>query len=238
MTMHSNLFRSWMTGAFLVTSLLAMSGRDGGRKPLEPNRRKYDGIDVSHHQGKIDWDLVRTDRNIKFVYVKATQGTTIKDEYFLRNMKGARRVGLRVGAYHYLSSKTPVRAQFKAFRRALGQVRMDLIPMIDVEREGVRGWTKQQVQDSLAVFAWLVRKQYGKRALIYSQSSYYNSHLAPRFNDHFLFLGKYSTRHPTIKGSGRHNIWQYSERGRVPGIRGHVDLDRFMSGTALRHILL
>ena len=110
--------------------------------------------------------------------------------------------------------------------------------MIDVEREGVRGWTRKQVQDSVAVFAWLIKKHYGKRPLIYSQANFYNSHLAPRFNQNFLFLGKYSAERPSIKGVGRHNIWQYSERGRVNGIRGFVDLDRFMSGTSLSNIRL
>ena len=43
---------------------------------------------------------------------------------------------------------------------------------------------------------------------------------------------------PSIKGVGRHNIWQFSDRGKVRGIRGHVDLDRFMSGTSLTAIRL
>ncbi len=205
---------------------------------LSPNRRKYDGIDVSHHQGKINWKLVRKDKNIKFVYVKATQGTGITDEYYLRNIKGARRVGLRVGAYHYLSSRSSVRAQFKKFHRALCQAHQDLIPMIDVEHEGVRGWSKKQVRDSVELFARLIRKHYGKRALIYSQTHFYNAYLAPHFNHHLIFLGKYSSKHPTIKGKGYHNIWQYSDRGRVLGIKGYVDLDRFMSGTSLKHLLL
>ena len=85
--------------------------------------------------------------------------------------------------------------------------------MIDVEREGVKGWSRKQVQDSVALFARLVKKYYGKKPLIYS-------------------------RRPEIKGAGRHNIWQFTERGKVRGIKGHVDLDRFMSGTSLRDIRL
>lgn len=223
--------------ACFLLSIVAVHGKSS-RHESNPNCRKYDGIDVSHHQGKIDWNLVRKDRNIKFVYVKATQGTSITDEYYLRNIKGARRVGFRVGAYHYLSSRSSVRAQFRKFHRALRQAHQDLIPMIDVEHEGVKGWSKKQVRDSLALFAKLVRKHYGKRALIYSQTHFYNAYLAPHFNQHLIFLGKYSSKPPTIKGKGRHNIWQYSERGKIRGIKGHVDLDRFMSGTSLRNLLL
>lgn len=201
-------------------------------------RHHYDGIDVSHHQGRIDWKEVAKDRNIRFVYIKATQGTTIKDEYYDRNIKGARRQGLRCGSYHYLSSSTPVRKQFRHFLNTIRKHRQDLIPMIDVEREGVRGWTRRQVQDSVAMFASLVRKNFGKKPLVYSQANFYNSHLVPRFNSYFLFLGRYSPARPAVKGTGRHNIWQFTEKGKIRGIHGHVDLDRFMSGTSVADIQL
>ncbi len=202
------------------------------------SRHSYDGIDVSHHQGKIDWKEVARNKSIRFVYIKATQGTTIEDEHYDRNIKGARRQGLRCGSYHFLSSSTPIRAQFRHFRKVIRKHRQDQIPMIDVEREGVRGWTRKQVQDSVAAFAALIRRHYGKKPLIYSQANFYNSHLAPRFNSYFLFLGRYNAVRPSIRGAGHHNIWQFTERGKIRGIRGHVDLDRFMSGTSLADIRL
>lgn len=116
--------------------------------------------------------------------------------------------------------------------------KQDLIPMIDIEREGVKCWSKKQVQDSVALFAKLIKNKYGKKPLIYSHVNFYNSHLSPRFNKHFLFLSRYSSVRPSIKGVGRHNIWQYSDRGKIRGIRGHVDLDCFMSGTSLADIRL
>ena len=59
-----------------------------------------------------------------------------------------------------------------------------------------------------------------------------------RINKWFLFLGRYSSVRPSIKGVGRHNIWQFSDHGKVRGMRGYVDLDRFMSGTSLAAIRL
>ena len=223
---------------FLLSFFLLTSVQSALGKSSKQEKRRFDGIDVSHHQGKVNWSEVAKNRQIQFVYIKATQGTTIKDEYYERNIREARKHGLRCGSYHYLSSKTPIRAQFRHFYRTIKRYSQDLIPMIDVEREGVRGWTRKQVQDSVAVFAGLIKKYFGKRPLIYSQANFYNSHLAPRFNQNFLFLGKYSAERPSIKGVGRHNIWQFSERGRVNGIRGFVDLDRFMSGTSIRDIRL
>lgn len=202
------------------------------------NMKKYDGIDVSHHQGEIDWKQVAQDNKIKFVYIKATQGTTITDRRYAENIRGARRRGLKCGSYHFLSSQTPVRKQFAHFKSVVKKRQQDLIPMVDVESEGVRGWTKKQVCDSLALFCRLVKQQYGKSPLIYTQFKFYNTHLSPRFDRYFLFLGKYSWPQPRIKGSSRHNIWQYSEHGKIKGIKGYVDLDRFVSGTRLKDIKL
>lgn len=202
------------------------------------NMKKYDGIDVSHHQGKIDWREVAKDKKVRFVYIKATQGTTITDKRYAENLREARRRGLKCGSYHFLSSQSGIRQQFAHFKAVVKKGRQDLIPMVDVEREGVRGWSDRQVKDSLALFCRLVKAHYGKSPLIYTQYKFYNSHLSPYFDRYFLFLGKYSWPQPRIKGSRRHNIWQYSERGKIRGIKGHVDLNRFMSGTRLKDITL
>lgn len=226
-------------GIILLSVVCAVSvARNASDKASKQNKRHYDGIDVSHHQGKIDWKEVAKDKNIKFVYIKASQGTSIKDKRYEENIKAARRQGIRCGSYHYLSSATSIRAQFRHFQKVIRGHRQDLIPMIDVEREGVRKWSREQVQDSVALFAKLIQKKYGKKPLIYSQVHFYNTHLSPRFNKYFLFLGRYSSVRPSIKGVGWHNIWQFSDRGKIRGIRGYVDLGRFMSGTSLSDIRL
>lgn len=225
----------WLFAAVLVCVAVVVHGqqRIGPR-----HMKKYDGIDVSHHQGKIDWKKVAKDKKIKFVYIKATQGRTLIDKRYYENLREARRQGLKCGSYHYFSSETSVRAQVRLFTTIVQKKQQDLIPMVDVEREGMYLWSRRQVQDSLALFCKLVKKHYGKAPLIYSHYHYYNTHLAPQFNRYFLFLGKYSWPQPRINGLGKHNIWQYSERGKINGIRGYVDLDRFMSDTSLKDITL
>lgn len=202
------------------------------------NMKAYDGIDVSHHQGRIDWKQVARDPKIRFVYIKATQGATIKDPRYASNITNARRHGLRCGSYHYLSSQSSVRQQFRFFKSTAKKLQQDLIPMIDIEPEGVRRWSHKQVRDSLALFCRLVKAHYGKSPLIYTHYSFYNACLAPKFNNYFLFLCKYSWPPPQIRGAGHHNVWQYSERGKIKGIKGHVDLDRLMSGTKLSRLKL
>ena len=219
--MKSTIFPRSINIFFLSAICVIASATTASHKSSKNTKRQYDGIDVSHHQGKIDWKEVAKDKQIKFVYIKA-----------------ARRQGLRCGSYHYLSCLTPIRSQFRNFQKTMKGHKQDLIPMIDVEHEGVRRWSKKQVQDSVALFAKLIERKYSKKPLIYSHVSFYNSHLNPRFNKYFLFLGRYSSVRPSIKGVGRHNIWQFSDRGKVRGIRGYVDLNRFMSGTSLADIRL
>lgn len=227
----------WVSGLTLLLLLLPLQ-TSAKRPTIGKNSLKYDGIDVSHHQGEINWKEVAKDKRIKFVYIKATQGATIIDKRYEENIKRARRAGLRCGSYHYFSSHTSVREQFLQFKRVVKKSKQNLIPMVDVEKEGMDRWTRQQVQDSLALFCRLVKQHYGKLPLIYSHFKYYNTHLSPQFNRYFLFLGKYSVPAPYINGAGRHNIWQYSERGRIRGIKGFVDLDRLMGDTKVSDLLL
>ena len=65
------------------------------RRKIQYIQRQYNGIDVSHHQGKIDWELVGQDTCVKFVYIKATQGGSYKDPEYKRNIKGAQKQGLK-----------------------------------------------------------------------------------------------------------------------------------------------
>ncbi len=146
-TIFSRTFHTLFLSAFCVIASAATTSH----KSHKNIKRQYDGIDVSHHQGKIDWKEVAKDKQIKFVYIKATQGTSIKDKNYEQNIKGARRQGLRCGSYHYLSCLTSVRSQFRNFQKAMRGHKQDLIPMIDIEHEGVKRWSKKQVQDSVAL---------------------------------------------------------------------------------------
>ena len=103
---------------------------------------------------------------------------------------------------------------------------------------GVRGISLSDLQQRLIEFMQLVKQEYGKYPLLYSQYGFYNKMLAPEFNKYFIFIARYGKSTPNLHGPGKHNIWQFTEKGRVPGISGHVDLDKFDNGTTLRDILL
>ena len=69
---------------------------------LLSSQTSYNGIDVSHHNGKINWKEVAKDKKIQYVYIKATTGATRVDERYASNVKNARENGLKVGSYHFL----------------------------------------------------------------------------------------------------------------------------------------
>lgn len=202
------------------------------------SKSDYDGIDVSKHQGVIKWEEVAKDKKIKFVYIRATMGKGHKDKRYERNIREAKKAGLKVGSYHFMTSKFSVDEQFRSFLAVAKPAEQDLIPMVDVESGYFKGWSRKQLQDSLVRFSSLVKKHYGRRPMIYSSVGYYNRNLAPRFNDHIIYIASYSRYMPILKGDHNHNLWQYSEYGHIRGIGEYVDLCRFTNGTTVDDILL
>lgn len=198
----------------------------------------YDGIDVSKHNGVIKWNEVAKDKKIQFVYIRATVGKGMVDRRYRRNVNGARKAGLKVGSYHFFTSKSSATAQFLHFKSVVKKSEQDLIPVLDVEEDGIKGkWQGRQLQDSVRVFAELVKKHYGKYPIIYSNENYYNKELDARFNRYLLFIANYQAI-PYVGGKGKHNIWQYSEKGHLHGIGERVDLSRFTNGTTIKDLML
>ena len=240
-------WRRWRPGVVVLAVALLLAGGVGALKHFRHQPRPsrvtvhssdYNGIDVSKHQGRIDWERVAADKKIQFVYIKATEGATHVDKAYERNIAQARRAGLKVGSYHFFTSYKSARAQFDNFKRYVDKDEQDLLPMVDVEEAGNRGARRSVLQAHLQEFMDLVRGEYGQYPLLYSQYKFYNTLLAPEFNRYFIFIARYGSAEPVLRGGGKYNIWQYSERGRIDGINEAVDLNRFGSGTTLDDILL
>lgn len=226
-----------------VLAMTLCSCRDSGttstaHRTVAPRNAeaKYDGIDISSHQGYIDWAKVSSDKDIRFVYIKATEGATYRSPHYAHNVTQARRHGLLVGSYHYLTSSSTIDEQFENFSKfALPSVQ-DLLPMLDVEVRG--NWSRSQLIDSVDKFCELVENLYGVQPMIYSTMGFYNKNLAPHFNKYRLYIGRYSNAEPEINWEGQYTIWQYSETGIIPGIDAYVDLCRYHDGGWLEEILL
>lgn len=199
---------------------------------------QYNGIDVSKYQGQINWKKVADDKKIQFVYVKATEGASRVDNKYAENIKKARKEGIKVGSYHYFISRKSAEEQFRNFKRYVDKSQQDLIPMVDVELKGNEQIDRETLQKRLAEFMRLVKDEYGVYPIVYSQYRFYNERLAPKFNKYHIFIARYSNNKPVLKGGGKYSIWQYTEKGKINGINGFVDLDRFANGTKLSDIEL
>ena len=197
---------------------------------------QYDGIDISSYQGYIDWAKVSSDKDIRFVYIKATEGATYRSPHYAHNITQARRYGLLVGSYHYLTSTSSIDEQFNNFSTYALRDVQDLLPMLDVEVRGT--WSRSQLIDSVERFCDLVKDHYGVQPMIYSTMGFYNKNLTPHFNKHKLYIGRYSNSEPEINWEGEYTIWQYSESGIIPGIDAYVDLCRYRKDGWIDEILL
>ena len=197
---------------------------------------QYDGIDISSHQGYIDWAKVSSDKDIRFVYIKATEGATYRSPHYAHNLTQAHRHGMLVGSYHYLTSSSSIDEQFDNFSKYALESIQDLIPMLDVEFRG--DWSRRQLIDSVDKFCELVEVHYGVQPMIYSTMEFYNRNLSPHFNNHKLYIGRYSNSAPEINWEGKYTIWQYSETGIIPGIDAYVDLCRFRKDGWIDEIML
>ena len=209
---------------------------DRGIVPGESNglADTYDGIDVSKYQGDIDWAAIARNKNIKFAYIKATEGATYVDPRFEENIAEARKHGVKVGCYHFLRSSSTIADQFENMKRYVRREEQNLVPMIDVESMGK--WSQQQLVDSLHAFAVMIYEHYRVAPIIYTYVNFYNRNLAGRFTNYPLFIARYTEPEPELSDGTKYVIWQYTERGRVNGIKGNVDLSRFGNGYSVHDI--
>ena len=199
-------------------------------------REVYHGIDVSNHQGHIDWKKVAKDENVQFVYIKATEGATYVSPTFEQNIQEARKAGVKVGCYHFLRATSYIHDQFKNFIEYCKKEEQDLAPLIDIEIKG--RWSAEEVADSVKLFADMLENHYGCRPVIYTGTNFYNKYLSEQFcNGYELFIAKYSENEPELADGKPYTLWQFTDCGTVNGIRTDVDQSRFNKGKSLNDIL-
>ena len=125
------------------------------------------GIDVSHHQGQIDWQAVK-DSGIQFAYIKATEGEDFRDPQFSTNWREAQNSGIARGAYHYFTFGTPGRDQALNFIAAVPRDENALPPVVDFEFAGnSQRLPRAELLESLKAFLDTVEDYYGQRPVLY-----------------------------------------------------------------------
>jgi lysozyme len=188
------------------------------------------GIDVSKFQGTINWRKVKATGKVKFAYIKATEGTSIQDPMYKRNIDSARAAGILVGSYHLYSKKTTAYQQFGNFKKVVQKSKQDLVPVLDIEERYNKDLYMARVDKLLE----LMEKEYGKKPLIYTSEKVYWDHFSgKKYKNYHIFIANY-VRYP----STRFTLWQHSQTGRIKGISGYVDLNKFHKNHGINEIKL
>jgi lysozyme len=205
---------SWRTWAF---------GPGAARYPVR-------GIDVSHHQGAIDWRLVKASGHA-FAFIKASEGADFRDSRFAENWRQARAAGLVTGAYHFFTFCAPGLLQAENFLAVAPREGLALPPAVDVEYTGnCVGWESlDDVRRELHVFIRHTESQLGRPLLLYTTEDVWRELVPPELHRHRYWL-RSLWGEPSDDLDWR--FWQFSDTGSVPGVRGVVDLDVFAGDAA------
>lgn len=189
------------------------------------NRCEVCGIDISHYQGKIDWKTVAA-QDIRFVFIKATEGQSVTDEEFHANWEAAGETEILRGAYHFFRPGTDADAQAQHFLKRTKGLSGELPPVLDLEvtddksaaeiRKGVKKWME------------VVEKARGRKPILYTMPKFADSYLDGELKSYPIWIADLRKGPPRMpKHWSDWTFRQYSHHGRVKGIQGDVDLDCF-----------
>lgn len=186
---------------------------------------KIKGIDVSRHQGNIDFNKVKN-AGIDFVIIRAGYGRDIsqKDKLFEQNYKRAKTAGLKVGAYwySYATSVDDVKQEAKACLQAIKGKTFEYPIYFDLEEQDQFAKGKAFCDSLVKAFCTELEKA-GYWAGLYISRSPLQTHISSDVAKRYaLWIAEYGSK---CNYSGSYAIWQYSSKGKVAGVSGNVDCD-------------
>lgn len=189
------------------------------------------GIDVSGHQGNIDWAKVKASGLVKFAIIKMgniyeSQGTLDLDSKFRANVAGCEKYGIPYGTYVYTYVRTPVRmskvAPYVAEELKKTCKKMTLPCYLDIEESAVVAGGADNTLSMTKTFCSAVEGA-GFQSGVYSSTSWWNYYLTNAwYNTKSRWVADWGSK---CDYTGSYAIWQYTEKGTVNGISGSVDMN-------------
>jgi lysozyme len=212
----------------LVVGLVAACSR----APQDPTPDDFaiHGIDVSKWQGHVDWAAVRT-AGTRFAFIKATEGGDHLDDAFHRNWEGARRAGIPRAAYHFVYWCRPAHEQAAWFTQIVPRDEDALPPVLDVEWNNKsrcpQGVPRARALADMRTILDAMERHYGKRPIIYVDINFHKDVMVGEFEDYPVWVRSVRAYPGRRYENRRWTFWQYTEKGRVPGVNGPVDRNVF-----------
>lgn len=185
------------------------------------------GIDVSAHNGKINFELVAAD-SIDFVYIKSSEGAEFRDSMFTANVTAAQEAGLKAGAYHYFRKGVSGVRQASNLLDAVAAQHLDLPLAIDIEDYGNNNLvddatTVSQLRDMLMA----LRDVGHVNVVLYTNGKGFSNFINNKGLPPYL-LWLCAFKQPSEVKSKNPVLLQYSHYGKVKGMAGNVDRDVFI----------
>lgn len=199
-------------------------------------KREYTGIDVSEHQGEIDFDKLMTTGKVDFMIIRAGYGRNAhqKDLYFERNYAEAKKRNIPVGAYLYSYATDGVEGAIQEANNMLGFLEgktFELPVFFDIEDPSQQAIDKQTQTQMCLAFGKIMQGA-GYKAGIYSSKNWLmnNIDLNQIPEDYSLWVAAFGYNDGNVpeeefKFPGYHDIWQFTSRGKLNGINGFVDMN-------------
>ena len=221
-----------ITGNQVIGGVMYTFGGDGALSQSSGNR----GIDVSKYQGNIDWGAVAAS-GINFAIIRvgyrgSSSGALVQDPYFKKNISGATKAGIKVGLYFFTQAVNEAEAVEEAsMAMSLASGYKVTYPIFtDTESASggrANGLSKSARTAVVKAFCQTVRNG-GYKAGVYASKSWYANQLnASALNGYCIWVAQYNS---SCTYSGKYDMWQYSSKGSVSGIKGNVDMNISYTG--------
>ena len=214
-------------GGAALTALLLYRGVIRFNYPSS-DRYPVEGVDVSHHQGRIDWSRL-SGSSVRFAYIKASEGATFRDTAFRANWAGAQSAGVVPGAYHFFTLCRPAAQQATNFLAVVPKPsEPTLPPAVDLEFGGncAQRPSPAAFRADLEEFLKTVEAAWGCRLVLYVTQEFYTAYVEGYFKDNPLWVRDVFNR-PELRSGREWRLWQYANRGRLPGVDTYIDLNVF-----------
>jgi len=243
------VFAALLSVVYLAPAEVAPSAASASTAPATNDPAAYSGIqgvDVASYQhpggAAIDWNAVAAG-GYSFAFIKATEATNYTNPYFIRDWRGAGAAGMWRGAYHFARPALPLstavdQADWFINSTGLMQGAVDLPGVLDLETTG--GLGPADLTAWAEAFLAEVQRLTGRAPILYTGYFFWRDTMGAPVSlaRYRLWLPSWTTASspsfiPSAWKAGW-TFWQWSSTGRVPGISGNVDLNRFCcDGAAL-----
>ena len=181
------------------------------------------GIDISHHQGDIDFDKLKG--NIDFAMVRTSYGDFHLDKKYKENIKGLESIKVPYGLYHfsYATNKEEALNEAEGFLNIIKDYKPLYPVVIDIESSSRTDDLKKDTLVEIANTFCKKVQDAGYYVMIYANLNYFETKLdSSILNKYDRWLAQWCKK-PTFNEP--FGMWQYSSKGSKPGIKGNVDLD-------------